>query len=51
MSKQAKELCLNCGKRPPTSGVGTVPLCSVCQQLAQGSERGVKFEKPRIKHA
>jgi hypothetical protein len=37
------QLCTNCGERPAVSGKATVPLCSVCEDLAKGKERGVKM--------
>lgn len=37
------ELCTNCGERPAEAGGETVPLCSVCRNLAKGKERGVKM--------
>jgi hypothetical protein len=37
------QLCMNCGERPAEPGKATVPLCSVCKNMAQGKERGVKM--------
>lgn len=37
------QLCMNCGERPAEPGKSTVPLCSVCQGMAKGKERGVKM--------
>ena len=42
-------LCTNCGERPADPSSGTVPLCSVCQSLAKGRERGVKLAPKKTK--
>jgi hypothetical protein len=44
MAKKEPQMCLACGERPASPSSGTVSLCSHCQSLAKGSERGVKYE-------
>jgi DNA-directed RNA polymerase subunit RPC12/RpoP len=51
MGKKTSQLCLACGERPASPSAGTVALCTQCQSLAKGKERGVNFDKGREKTA
>ena len=51
MSKKDKQMCLACGERPASPSAGTVDLCSRCQALAKGKERGVEHGGRKPKNA